>query len=125
MLLKMDGLGERNGLGGDAFAALEERVLRAVEMVKAERAARAAAEARSAALEAEWAASAPRAEEANRELTLLRDEVAALRAERQAVRERVERMLVQFDALESSSKLDENQQPEAQMLLHGAAQVEV
>lgn len=125
MLLKMDGLDERSGFGSDAFAALEERVLRAVEMVKAERAARAAAEARNAALEAELAASAPRAEQVNRELTLLRDEVAALRAERQMVRERVERMLGQFDALESSSKPDGIREPEAQLALHGAAQTEV
>lgn len=124
MLLKMDGLSERNGLGSDAFAALEERVLRAVEMVKAERAARAAAEARSAALEAELVASAPRAEQVNRELTLLHDEVAALRAERQMVRERVERMLGQFDALESAWKPEAHQQPETQMALHGVAQAE-
>lgn len=120
----MDHPDERSGFRGDAFAALEERVLRAVETVKAERAVRAAVEARCAALEAELAASAPRAEQVSRELTLLREEVAALRAERQMVRERVERMLSQFDALESSGKPDEHRRPEAQMALHGAAQAE-
>ncbi len=125
MLLEMNGLDERSGFGSDAFAALEARVLRAVEMVKAERAARTAAEARCAKLETELTVAAPLAEQLSREMAVLHDEVAALRAERQMVRERVERMLSQFDALESSGKPDEHRQPEVQMALHDAAQTKV
>ncbi len=102
MLLNMDDPDHEIPSDNDDFAALEERVLRAVETVKAERAARLAAEARTAALHAEFAASAPRIELQNQELTVLREEVATLRAERIKVRERVERMLSQLDAIEST-----------------------
>lgn len=80
-------------VSADDFSALEERVLRAVELVKHERAARAAAEERAA-----------KAENESRDQTALADqlhkELDALRAERDHVRRRVERLLTQLDAIE-------------------------
>lgn len=78
----------------DEFAALEERVLRAVNLVKRERLARAAAEERTAQLESELAQHA----EAVRKLN---GEIDSLRSEREAVRQRVEKLLTQLDALEA------------------------
>jgi hypothetical protein len=80
----------------DDFAALEERVLRAVELVRREREARIAAEAGAAAAIAE--AVRLQAETASTER--LQQEIDALRAEREQVRIRVERLLSQLDALE-------------------------
>jgi FtsZ-binding cell division protein ZapB len=80
-------------LSGDDFSALEERILRAVDVVKRERLARAAAEERASAAEAELREQTPLAEN-------LQKEVSALHAERDHVRERVERLLAQLDALE-------------------------
>jgi TolA-binding protein len=77
----------------DEFAALEERILRAVKLVRHERTARAAAEARVQALDTQLRDAAPRIER-------LEDEVRALRGERDQVRQRVERLLAQLDALE-------------------------
>jgi chromosome segregation ATPase len=62
----------------DEFQALEQKVLRAVEIVKREREARAAAEA---------------------EVAALREQLAALSQERDSVRQRVEKMLAQMDEL--------------------------
>jgi chromosome segregation ATPase len=62
----------------DEFQALEQKVLRAVEIVKREREARAAAEAETAAL---------------------REQLAVLSQERDTVRQRVEKMLAQMDEL--------------------------
>jgi len=77
----------------DDFAALEERVLRAVTLVKQERQARLAAEERAAG-----------AESGLREQTLslekMAAELAALKTERDQVRQRVERLLQQLDTLE-------------------------
>jgi septal ring factor EnvC (AmiA/AmiB activator) len=76
----------------DEFQALEQKVLRAVEIVKREREARAAAEAQVASL--------------NEQLeTLLTAQIAVeaqlntLSNERDAVRQRVEKMLQQMDEL--------------------------
>lgn len=77
----------------DEFAALEERIRRAVELVKRERQARAAAEERVSIAEAQQFAQSPVIEQ-------LKSEVNALRAERDHVRQRVERLLAQLDALE-------------------------
>lgn len=96
------------------FSALEERIRRAVDLVKREREARAIAEARAAELEthashagtqqAEIEARATRAEAQMHEQSALveqlKSELSALRAERDQVRERVERLLKQLDALE-------------------------
>ncbi len=80
-------------LSVDDFAALEERVFRAVNLVRSERLARAAAEERAAALDAQIHAQQPTFER-------LQQEVEALRIEREQVRQRVERLLSQLDALE-------------------------
>ncbi len=75
------------------FSALEERVLRAVALVKRERQMRTAAEERAALAEALF-------DEQSQRLEKTEGEVAALRAERDTVRQRVERLLSQLDALE-------------------------
>jgi hypothetical protein len=80
----------------DDFAALEERVLRAVSVVRREREARIAAEQRAATLEAELTQQ----QATNSAVERLQHEVDALRAEREQVRLRVERLLSQLDALE-------------------------
>ncbi|MGA2218679.1 MAG: hypothetical protein ABSG51_11370 [Terracidiphilus sp.] len=80
-------------VSADDFSALEERVVRAVELVKRERLARAAAEERATKAEAQLQEQAPLAEH-------LQKEVNALRMERDYVRQRVERLLGQLDALE-------------------------
>ena len=77
----------------DDFLALEERVKRAVEVVKRERQARAAADARAAEAEGKVLAQAAQTER-------LQSELSTLRAERDQVRQRVERLLAQLDALE-------------------------
>ena len=75
------------------FSALEERVLRAVELVKRERQARAAAEERAVNVEAQLHEQTSLADQ-------LHKDVHALKAERDHVRQRVERLLSQLDALE-------------------------
>lgn len=80
-------------VSADEFAALEDRVRRTVDLVKRERQARAAAEGRATDAEAKVLAQAAQVEH-------LQSELSALRAERDQVRERVERVLKQLDALE-------------------------
>ncbi|MGD0938687.1 MAG: hypothetical protein ABR905_03170 [Terracidiphilus sp.] len=80
-------------LSADEFSALEERIVRAVEMVKRERQARADAEKRAEAAEAKLSESTPLTDN-------LQKEVNALRWERNQVKQRVERLLSQLDALE-------------------------
>jgi FtsZ-binding cell division protein ZapB len=80
-------------LSVDEFSALEERILRAVNLVKQERLDRAEAEERASAAEEKLREQAPLAERLERE-------VSALRGERDHVRQRVERLLAQLDALE-------------------------
>lgn len=80
-------------LSANDFSALEERVLRTVEVVRRERHARAAAEERAANAEAQLHEQAPLVDQLEKEISLLR-------AERDHVRERVERLLGQLDALE-------------------------
>ena len=77
----------------DEFAAFEERVVRAIKLVQSERKARIAAEARCAELEGQQGQLAPQVE-------LLTDEVKLLRGERDEVRQRIEYLLTQLDALE-------------------------
>jgi septal ring factor EnvC (AmiA/AmiB activator) len=76
----------------DEFQALEQKVLRAVEIVKREREARAAAEAQVASLneQLESQLSAQIAVEA---------QLNTMSNERDAVRQRVEKMLQQMDEL--------------------------
>jgi phage regulator Rha-like protein len=84
---------DSSALSVDEFSALEERIQRTVNLVKQERQARAAAEERAAEAEAQLREQAPLAER-------LQSEVSALRGERDHVRQRVERLLAQLDALE-------------------------
>ena len=84
---------ETLAMSANDFAALEERILRAVNLVKRERQARTAVEERAAKAEAQLREQAPQVEQ-------LQNEVNALRAERDQVRQRMERLLAQLDALE-------------------------
>jgi hypothetical protein len=76
----------------DEFQALEQRVTRAVELIKQEREARAAAEAEVAELKRRLAEQMSMASGAQ-------SEVDALLRDRDAVRQRVEKMLQQMDDL--------------------------
>ncbi len=80
-------------VSADDFSALEERIVRTVEMVKRERQARLDAEERATKAEAMLGEQSPHVEEIERE-------VQALKAEREQVRKRIERLLAQLDALE-------------------------
>jgi uncharacterized protein involved in exopolysaccharide biosynthesis len=81
-----------SGITADEFQALEQKVLRAVEIVKREREARATADAEAASLREELASYKNNARAAETEL-------ATLNKEREAVRLRVEKMLQQMDEL--------------------------
>jgi chromosome segregation ATPase len=76
----------------DEFQALEQKVLRAVEIVKREREARATAEAEVASLREELATHKTNARAVEAELN-------TLNKERDQVRMRVEKMLQQMDEL--------------------------
>lgn len=80
-------------VSADDFAELEERVLRAVTLVKQERQARLAAEERATRAEAQLHEKSPLMER-------MEVELASLKAERDQVRQRVEKLLTQLDALE-------------------------
>ena len=75
------------------FSALEDRVARAVNLVKTERQARAAAEQRTNDLEGQLT-------EQRDLVKTLQEEVRALNGERDHVRQRVEKLLSQLDSLE-------------------------
>ena len=74
----------------DYFQALEERVIRAVELLKTERAFRISAEQQAAEL-------SHRAEEQTAHVSQLEEQLAGLNHERDAVRQRIERLLKQLD----------------------------
>jgi uncharacterized protein involved in exopolysaccharide biosynthesis len=76
----------------DEFQALEQKVLRTVEMIKKEREARAAAEAQVTELRQQLAAQSSAAGSTQAELD-------SLQRERETVRLRVEKMLQQMDEL--------------------------
>ena len=80
----------------DEFQALEQKVLRAVEVLRREREARAAAEAEVTRLRAELA---QRTDEHSAASESAAAELEALRQERAEVRQRVEMMLHQMDEL--------------------------
>ena len=80
-------------LSADDFAALEERILRAVDQLKHERQARSAAEERAAQAEA-------LAREQNARADRLERDIQQLRAERDHIRKRIDKLLKQLDALE-------------------------
>ncbi len=79
-------------ISADEFQALEQKVLRAVEIVKREREARTAAEAEVVLLREQLAAQLATQSSTESELALLNKE-------RDAVRQRVEKMLQQMDEL--------------------------
>ena len=87
-------------VSADDFAALEERIRRAVELVKRERQARAGAEARSAELEARVTQAEAQVQAQSPVVEQMQNELNGLRAERDQVRQRVERLLKQLDTLE-------------------------
>jgi chromosome segregation ATPase len=81
-----------SGITADEFQALEQKVLRAVEIVKKEREARAAAEAEVASLREELATY-------QQNTRIVEAELNTLTKERDQVRVRVEKMLQQIDEL--------------------------
>ena len=85
-----------SGVSVDEFQALEQKVLRAVEIVKREREARAAAEAEVAALREQLA---EQAKGAASQIQAAESQIAAMSQERDGVRQRVEKMLLQMDEL--------------------------
>lgn len=74
----------------DDFQALEERIVRAVELLKLERELRASAERQAAEL-------TDRMEEQSARLARVEEDLAQLRTERDAVRQRIERLLRQLE----------------------------
>jgi len=79
-------------VGADDFAALEQRILRAVDLLKAERSARVAAEGQVAELLQKLDAQTAEAQE-------VAAEIEAYKGERDLVRTRIERLLRQLDEL--------------------------
>jgi len=79
-------------VGADDFAALEERILRAVDLLKAERSARIAAEDQVAELQQKLDAQTAEAHD-------VAAEIEAYKGERDLVRTRIERLLRQLDEL--------------------------
>lgn len=80
-------------LSSDDFSAIEERIVRAVEIMKREKQARIAAEERAMHAEAQLDEQMPRIDQLEKELQ-------GLKWEREQVRRRVEHLLAQLDALE-------------------------
>jgi septal ring factor EnvC (AmiA/AmiB activator) len=74
------------------FQSLEEKILRTIELLKVERAAKATAEKGTARLREQLT-------EREEELDSVRAELVALRREREEVRTRVEKMLGQIESL--------------------------
>lgn len=76
----------------DDFSALEERVMRAVELVKRERTARAEAEQNTTRVQSLLDAQSGLLEQA-------KEQLRTLEREREQVRQRVERLLKQIDEI--------------------------
>jgi septal ring factor EnvC (AmiA/AmiB activator) len=101
-------------VSADDFSGLENRVLKAIELVKRERQQRSEAEARLAQTEERLAQTEQRARETEGRLTQaeaqireqgavaerMQAELNALKGERDHVRQRIERLLGQLDGLE-------------------------
>ena len=88
----MDQGSQNTNISADEFQALEQKVLRAVEIVRREREARAAAEAEAAALREQLDQLTSASNTAQTQIT-------AMNQERDQVRLRVEKMLQQMDEL--------------------------
>jgi hypothetical protein len=87
-------------INSDEFTALEERILRTVNLVKRERSARQQAEEHTLAVEARLAEAQEQLKEEQSGSQHLKMELQTLRGERDHVKQRVERLLSQLDALE-------------------------
>lgn len=83
---------EKLAINTDDFSALEERVLRAVELVKQERTARSEAEQNVTRLQSLLDTQTGLLEQA-------KDQLRTLEREREQVRQRVERLLKQIDEI--------------------------
>jgi hypothetical protein len=83
----------------DEFQALEQKVLRAVEIVRRERESRLAAEAEAAALREEKQALRDQLDALAAASNATQTQITTLNQEREAVRLRVEKMLQQMDEL--------------------------
>ncbi len=79
-------------IGADDFSALEQRILRAVDLLKAERSARIAAEEKVIELQQKLDAQASDTQQ-------VESEIEAYKSERGQVRNRIERLLRQLDEL--------------------------
>ncbi len=88
----MDDTQQSSTISADEFQALEQKVLRAVDIVRREREARAAAEAEAAALREQLDQLTSASNTAQTQIT-------AMNQERDQVRLRVEKMLQQMDEL--------------------------
>ncbi|HXB61350.1 MAG TPA: hypothetical protein VNU94_00700 [Acidobacteriaceae bacterium] len=86
-------------ISADEFQALEQKVLRAVELIKAEREARETEQKARLAAEAELAQLRAQFDSHATRNNVVEDELNTLRQERDAVRKRVEKMLQQLDEL--------------------------
>ena len=78
----------------DDFQTLEEKIYRTIELLKAAREAKTAAERTAARLREQL-------QDRDEQLESLRTDVVSLRREREEVRTRIEKMLKQIDALTS------------------------
>jgi hypothetical protein len=87
-------------VSADDFAALEERIVRMVDLVHQARQARAEAEERAAKAEAELRDQVSLLELSQAEVDRLQAEIDRMKAERFEVRGRVEKLAKQLDALE-------------------------
>jgi hypothetical protein len=99
-----------SGVSVDEFQALEQRVLRAVDIVKREREARAAAEAevktlreqieaQSVAVKSQLEAAKGQIDAVQRDNETAQVLIGTMTQERDAIRNRVERLLKQMDEL--------------------------
>jgi septation ring formation regulator EzrA len=83
---------ETASVSSENFPALEEKIYKAIELLKSAKAAKAAAERDAQRLRDQL-------EQREEELEMVRSEIVSLRKEREEVRGRVEKMLKQIDAL--------------------------
>lgn len=90
---------DETNISADEFQALEQKVLRAVEMIKAEREAREAEHTARLAAEDELTQLRTQMDSHSTRNNVVEDELNMLRQERDAVRKRVEKMLHQLDEL--------------------------
>lgn len=79
-------------MAADDFQALEERVLRTVDLLKGERELRFSVEQHASRL-------TQRVEEQSGQVAQLQEQISGLIKERDAVRQRIERLLKQIDEL--------------------------